>query len=112
MPGSMLQSLRAALGFVADPSCEDCELKCASASVTPHKVHVLVRLPRDPGVTGLSWWPETLGDRLAAFEAILDKKRSKQRHLSTWTVDRSSTRRLCSAALVSTIWWPRATTTS
>lgn len=77
MPGSMLQSLRAALGFVADPSCEDCELKCASASVTPHKVHVLVRLPRDPGVTGLSWWPETLGDRLAAFEAILDKKEVK-----------------------------------
>ena len=80
MLGAMvLSAIRAVLGYGADadPSCADCELRCASASVTPHEVHVLVRLPRDPGATGTTWWPDILGDRLAAFEAILDKKKIK-----------------------------------
>ncbi len=80
MPGAMLGALRAALfgADVADVAdCDDCELRCSSASVTPHEVHVLVRLPRDPGASGVTWWPGKLGDRLAAFEAILDEKRIK-----------------------------------
>ena len=70
-----------------DP-CAECELKCSSATVTPHEYHVLVRLPREdppassssssPSTTAAAWWPETLSDRLTAFETILeDKKRIK-----------------------------------
>ena len=74
----MLSSLHALFGGARDPvDCSDCELKCASASVTPHEVHILVRLPREPGASGVAWWPGTLGDRLAAFEAILDEKKIK-----------------------------------
>lgn len=69
-----------------DP-CAECELKCSSATVTPHDYHVLVRLPREEppsssstssSTTAAAWWPETLSDRLTAFETILeDKKRIK-----------------------------------
>ena len=81
----ILGALKAALGYgdaapqdQADP-CIECNLRCASASVTPHEVHVLVRLPPpdDAGSVGSAWWPETLGDRLAAYEAILADKKIK-----------------------------------
>lgn len=76
-----LGALRAAFGVSSESvpaECADCDLKCASASVTPHDYHILVRLPREPEVaaaTGPTWWPDTLGDRLAPFEGILDEKK-------------------------------------